>query len=59
MAVVILGIVQVVEPLLQLSPATYLHGRQLFQLLANDTKQRVLVIPLISFISYISFISFI
>ena len=44
MTVVVLRIIDIVEPFLQLSPAAHLHGRQLRQLFADGLQQRVLVI---------------
>ena len=44
MTVVVLRIIDIVEPFLQLSPAAHLHGRQLRQLFADGLQQRILVI---------------
>ena len=43
-SVVVLRVIYVVEPLLQLSPTSYLHGRQTAQLLGNRGEQRVVVV---------------
>ena len=43
MAVVVLGIIHIVEPFLQLSPAAHLHGRQLRQLFSDGLQQWIAV----------------